>query len=342
MLRPFQVLWMALTSLATIGCSSGKLPLAPAENASADYGPGGQLVNTLLDGNGETITFDEQNRTITLGTGEWLTLDPDAVEGLMTEFMGWVEADSVTSELGPSADQFLIWECSHGGYCQSLRTFGSLERTPTARAKKQRVLVRPRQAGPRPGRPAFASLLGPVQRRGGQGWPFEEPSSLKADLTFEPSFLIHRPLLANLEDGCGNFATSILQTLGPLRLAKAGHIRGYAGAVRDAVRDFGAGSIMNRFSQFMARILEIGSVASIDRATVNTMGAWWNIMGCPEQAALNRIRTGRIWVSGSSGWTPPSSWQESCSWQVWEISFNGPGGPWYPINVYVCIMQPGE
>jgi hypothetical protein len=354
-----RVIGLAVACLG-IGCSPSDLPVSPQGETSpsylragtgpAHYGSPGGFHITLSDYAGTTLTFDEATRTLSLSTGESVVLDPDAVADVLGEFIGWESVDSVVVGLNEQAhlieNQYA--NCNNGGPCATVRATRPkilVRRRPSTRSTKNLVgedldvlPMRRQQIELRTKRIAWNDVTL------GLGYARFSSVQTRSKGDTDPKFLVLPSLpRANVGGGCDDFAASIIQHLGTFGYQRSDYLRRMGDVVKDAVRDYGMGTIFNRFSQLMQSILGIATGAAIDRQTVVTMGAFWNIMSCPEQAMRGQIYAGKVWQSGGGSWTPPATWVEHCVSQWWEISFNGLGGPWYPILVDVCWMgPPGE
>lgn len=70
------------------------------------------------------------------------------------------------------------------------------------------------------------------------------------------------------------------------------------------------------------------------RTSMSVLAFMWNSYNCGSRyvTAGPVIRSG----SGGSGGSGGGGGTLVCKWENMEISFTGSGGPWYPVQVYVC------
>jgi len=351
---------VCITMAASLGvaCRATELPVAPQEpitlaqrSAQIHFrnleAPGPETIS-LSDYNGTTYTLDRVNRTLTLSSGHWVTLDQGMTDAVLAEFQGIIETDAVLDPLNASV---IAWDpygqCGQGGECETLRAWNDIrEGKDTTPKPGIRLLMRKSQhSSPRGSKPRLRPAIDrsnfdppPVDQSLSDGGPgLRQPSSLGSHRAKTVvSIALGNPIGPSLEGGpCSNIAQAVLNGLpayGYQRQSSLGQLRS---AVIGEVVNYGMGKLIPVGGWVAVQMGSIFVQAEINRTAVAVLGWMWNSAGCGSQ----HVTIGPVIKSGGTS-NSSGQFHWECEWEAWEISFNG-GETWYPIEVWVCRQAPG-
>jgi hypothetical protein len=308
--------------------------MAAPRSSLTSYSPAPGMITIVdeYDGDGwdgKTLTLDIANRRIEVSDGRVFFLTEEQTYQAQSAFEGTVESDPTAEDLPTiymdeprpddgsgdgctTADGLPADDCGYGD------TYIAAPRGILTPLIVRRVTgVRPqRRSGPRAGQSIHHGML----RRS----KASRVKDLPADIAFRT---------VEEWDMCSNIVNAALPKTLDYKTLRTGFLKEVAtSAVAETVNGLAGwalppGSVAA--SVFATRIADHAHA----RIQMGYLAGMWNDYDC----ANKKVRAGPITVGSGA---ISGNYIKACGDELWEISFNGPAGPWFGIILNVCRWVP--